>query len=180
MSIVKIQGYDFDIAPRYAEGHALTANEAAALNQVRAENIRNNAAGKIKAAKDKNADFDLDAIYEGSETSLRQDIEAYATTYEFGARVARASEPADPVEREAKRIATETLNTALKAKNIKRKDLSDEQYDGALADLMARDDIKKEAKRRVDSKNKIALDDLNFGDETSDTPIEDTVEGSEG
>ena len=47
---ITIQGVEFTVASPYAEGHTITEAEAKALNQVRAENIRNNCAGLVKAA----------------------------------------------------------------------------------------------------------------------------------
>ena len=49
-SEITIQGMGFAVPIVYAEGHPLTANQAAALNQVLAENLRNNFASKVKEA----------------------------------------------------------------------------------------------------------------------------------
>ena len=47
---ITIAGQTFAVLQPYAEGHTITEAEAKALNQVRAENVRNNMAGKVKAA----------------------------------------------------------------------------------------------------------------------------------
>ena len=49
---INIYDEEFTVSTPYAEGHVITAAEAKALNQVRAENIANNFRAKIKAAKE--------------------------------------------------------------------------------------------------------------------------------
>lgn len=103
MQEITIAGEVFKIAPRYEEGHPLTENEAAALNQTFFENIRNNTANMVKEAKDK-GDFDIDVM---------QDlVTAYATGYEFGARRGPAA-PKDPVMNEALKLAKKAISKAL-------------------------------------------------------------------
>ena len=46
-----IQGVKFTIASPYAEGYKLKPNEASAMNQLLAENIRNNLASTVRNAK---------------------------------------------------------------------------------------------------------------------------------
>ena len=48
---LKIQGTVFTIDSPYSEGYQLKANEAAAMNQLLGENVRNNLAGLVRAAK---------------------------------------------------------------------------------------------------------------------------------
>lgn len=191
MRQVTIAGESFEIAAPYAAGHQLNEAEASVLNQTYLENIRNNAAGRIKAAKEKNgADFSLDAPIggEGEDAgkTLRQVIAEYASTYEFGVRVARNSEPADPVEREARVIAREAINAKLKASNVKRKDIADEAYEQALVKLAASENVMAEARRRVEARNSIGLDELGLSPtQAAATPSEsdedetDEVEGDE-
>jgi hypothetical protein len=62
-----IAGKRFTMLPRYTEGHAINAGEAAALNQTLRENIRNNLASKA----------DL----------TQADVDAYAAEYAFGTAV---------------------------------------------------------------------------------------------
>lgn len=166
---IKIQGFDFTVRAPYAEGHVLNAAEASNLNQVFGENIRNNVAGKIKTAKEKFVeaggkaeDFTLDmqVEHEGATTTLRALCQQYADAYEFGVRTVRTAEPADPVEREAKRIATEIVNKALAGKGIKVKDLKEGQHAELIAQVQLKDEVQKEAKRRVKAKEGIGLDEL--------------------
>lgn len=173
---IKIQGFDFEVPAPYTEGHVLTANEASSLNQTYGENIRNNSASRIKAAQeaaqktDPPGEFDIDAIggikgtaatADNSKT-LRQVIDEYAATYVFGVRSARVSEPVDPVEREAHRIATDTINESLKAKNVKRKDLAEGQFEAAVKAYAGSAEVVKEAKRRVTARAAIGKDTLDL------------------
>lgn len=116
--VITIQGRQFTIPAPYAQGHVLNESEAAAVNQLYAENVRNNFAGKIKAAEEK------------KETVPGQDeLDKYCAEYKFGARGA-AGPKLDPVEAEARRLASAAITEALKAKGIKLKDVPDEQFDG--------------------------------------------------
>jgi len=111
MEQVTIQGEVFNIDTPYTEGHTLTAGEAAALNQVRHENLRNNFAKRVKDAKEAGT-FSLDAF--------QAQLDEIANQYEFGAGRRSASGGAvrtsDPVKREAMKIAVEYVTNRLKAK----------------------------------------------------------------
>lgn len=106
---VTIQDKAFVIPAPYSEGHVLAANEAAALNQLFAENVRNNFAAKLKKAK------------EEGKTLGQSDLDEYTATYSFGVRVGGASR-LDPVERLAREMAEEQVKKMLKAKGVKIKD----------------------------------------------------------
>ena len=115
--VITIQGRQFTIPAPYAQGHQLNEAEAAAVNQLYAENVRNNFAGKIKQAEEK------------KETVPGQDeLDKYCAEYKFGARGA-AGPKLDPVEAEARRLAGAAITEALKAKGFKLKDVPDEQFD---------------------------------------------------
>lgn len=178
-----IQGIDFTIRAPYAEGHTLNANEASTLNQTFAENIRNNAAARIKKAKEAaekaGTPFDINADRGEGQGSLRAEIEAYAEAYEFGSRVARTSEPVDPVEREAYRIATELLNGQLKNKGIKKKDLQDGVYDETVRTLMQKAEVQKLAAKRVKEKEALAMDDIDVDSLARAEPEDDAGEGED-
>ena len=122
---ITIQGVDFTIATRYAEGHTLTANEAAALNQMRAENIANNFRSKIKAAIEAN-DLDVDA--------LQAELDAYADTYEFGLR--RTATPKDPVAAKALSLAKAAIRAAIQAQGKKVRDFAPEAIEDAAIRLL--------------------------------------------
>ena len=52
MAEVTIQGVQVELEDRYSAGAVLTGNEAAALNQLRRENIRNNTAKQVRSMLD--------------------------------------------------------------------------------------------------------------------------------
>lgn len=164
---ITIQKIEFTIKAPYAAGpRELSAAEASTLNQVFGENIRNNAAGRIKAAAEKatkeGREFSIDtetiAQEDGTTKTLRQVIQEYADSYEFGVRAVRKSEPVDPVEREAFRIAKQTVTEALAQRGQKAKDLPEGKFDEAVAAYAKSDKVVKEAKRRVAEKEKIGGD----------------------
>lgn len=103
MQEVTISGEVFKIAPRYSEGHSLTENEAAALNQTYFENIRNNMARGVADAKEAGA-FDYD--------EFQKKITSYANEYEFGARRGPGA-PRDPILSEAFKLAKDAVTKAV-------------------------------------------------------------------
>lgn len=165
---VTIQGFEFSIPARYVEGHVLNANEASAMNQLFAENVRNNAASKIKKAKAEaeaaGTEFSLDADRGDEAGSLRQEIQEYAETYEFGARVARASEPVDPIQKEAYRIATDLVLGKLRDANVKKKDLADGVFDETVAKIQAGEKVQKLAIKRVKEREALAAEDFDVSE----------------
>lgn len=149
---ITIAGKTFPVSQPYQAGHAITEAEAKALNQVRAENVRNNTASKVKAAVEGTAkDGEPDA----------NTIDAYVASYDAGyvftlASVGGGRKSSDPSEVEALRIARGMFadwaaSKKLTVKAIKEK-IGEEAYDAKIAELAAREDVAKEAKRRVKSR----------------------------
>lgn len=134
-----IQGLIFPLRTPYAEGHPLLANEAAALNNLRGENLRNNFAARIKALlQPKDGPERLAAdLTDDEKAKLLADFVAYDESYTLsGKRTAKA--PIDPVEREATKIAKEQVEAALRRKNIDKKSLTEGQFDNYVAQLLDR------------------------------------------
>jgi hypothetical protein len=97
-----IAGKAFTVPAPFAEGQEVTlsAGIASQLNQVLAENVRNNLASK----------------YEEKLDDLTQAVvDAYVADYEFGARSGGGGRVADPVEREAITIASGMVKDAIRA-----------------------------------------------------------------
>ena len=112
---ITIQGSQFQIPMPFSEGHTLNGSEASAMNQLFAENIRNNFAGKMKKAEEK------------KETVPGQaELDKYCEEYKFGAK-GISGPKLDPVESEARRLAKSAITEALKAKGYKLKDVPEEQ-----------------------------------------------------
>jgi len=164
---ITIAGQTFSVSQPYEAGHAITEAEAKALNQVRAENVRNNMASKVKAASDGTAK-------EGEPTAatIAAAVAAYDAAYIFNlASVGGGRKSSDPVEVEALRIARGTFadwatskKTTVKA--VKER-IGDDAYEAKLAEIAERADIVKEAKRRVKARQDAAetsMGDLDLGD----------------
>lgn len=165
---ITIAGQTFTVLQPYDAGHVLTEAEAKALNQVRAENIRNNMASKVKAAaegKEKEGDPSAETIVEA--------VAAYDAAYEFTlASVGGGKRPTDPVELECLSIArsmfAEHVRAKLKTtvKAVKEK-IGEDAYNSKIAELAEREEVVKEAKRRVKARQaaaESALDGLDLGD----------------
>lgn len=132
---ITIQGLIFHVRAPYAEGHTLSQIEAQALNRLRAENVRNNCADKVKSAKETGAD--ASAV-----------VEAYDQDYSFASVRTRA--PVDPVQRELLRIATSKVSAAVQAKGFKLKDLPDGKLDALVEQAIAgHPEWRAEAERRI-------------------------------
>lgn len=169
-SAITIQGLEFQVAQPYKAGnHALTAGEASALNQTRAENIRNNFASTIKKAIEEfRTTNKLAEDAEVPVTSLDHDdlsekLATYDGEYEFGVRGGPSGPraPVDPVGREAFRIASERVKLALKKKGIKLDSVPKEKMAEFVTGAIAKyPEITAEAKRRVEATAGIALDSL--------------------
>lgn len=164
---INVGGHALEVRQPYAAGHVLTENEARTLNQTFLENVRNNTAGKLKSAETAWAKDAANAgkPFPGHTQETLDSLKAYADTYEFGAVAAR-SEPVDPIEKEAFKIAREAIRTALADNKkedgtpapIKVKDLPEGKFEEMVEAVAAQPDIVKEAKRRVTAKNAIGAD----------------------
>lgn len=184
---IVIQGFDFTIPAPYSEGAVLTANEASALNQLYAENVRNNSASRIKSAKEvaekAGVEFSLDTtlVGEGDDAvTLRASIEDYAANYEFGARRTSSKEPVDPIQREAFRIAKEVVGGQLAAKSIKIKDLAEGVYDQHIESVAKMEKVQKLAAKRVKEREALANDgEFDLG-EVETKPAEESADANEG
>lgn len=171
-----VQGLTFNMPQPYAAGdHQLTEGEASQLNQVLAENLRNNFAAKIRAKIDayktankvpEDQEVGVDVL---DKDELDNEFAEYATKYEFGVRQAGTSgpkAPADPVGKEAFKIAWEKIKVALGKKNIKLDSVTKEKRAELIEQTLAKyPDIRAEAERRVNAVADIAIGEL-------DTPVQ--------
>lgn len=179
MPKITIQGLEFEADAPYKEGDVLNANEADAINQTFLENLRNNFASHVKAARaavaETNGFFSLDGekkVYDLDKvTNEMLDLDAlqtsfieYADKYEFGARRAGGTRvPADPVEREAARIAKEKVKELLRAKDIKISDVPKEQMDKLVAQALEQiPAIREQARLTVEANKSITLEGLSL------------------
>jgi hypothetical protein len=130
---ITISKRQFTVEPRYAEGHTLKANEAAALNQTLFENLRNNF--KTKA----------------DEGATQEDFDAYAKSYEFGVRTGGGGGSRDPIEVEAMNLAREAVRKQIVAKGGKVSDYTAASISEVAAKLVeARPEFREKARERVE------------------------------
>lgn len=147
MAKLTIADLEFEADEKYEEGHTLTANEAAALDQLRRENLRNNFASTVKSLMEKGK-------AEGkSEADIHNDLRSrfsqYANDYEFNKRTAR--EASDPVEAEAFKMAREAVRAALVAQGHKLKDIGSDKIEEFTNQYLevSGEHLREEAKRRI-------------------------------
>lgn len=155
---ITIQGMTFQAIAPYREGHQLTANEAAVLNQTLAENLRNNFAGAVgTAVKEAEA-----AKKEVDHVALQKAFDLYIHEYSFGVRKGGGFS-GDPVAREARSIAKDIAKDLLKKKGHKLSEVSAETWDDLIAKILAKKpEINDIAKKRVKEKQSIADADIDI------------------
>lgn len=166
---ITISGRPFTVAPRYAEGHILTANEASALNQTYFENLRNNFAGKAK------------------DGGSQEEFDTYASSYQFGVRSGGGGSR-DPIEVEAMALARDAVRKGIVAAGKKIADFSAKAISEAAAKLLDRNPVYREkAAERVAQMQEVAgesidpsiLDELATGAVEGDEAEGETAEPTE-
>lgn len=152
MMSLTIQGLTFSVEPRYSEGHVLSEVEANVLNQTLAENLRNNFAAHIKRKKEAGEELD--------NAALQSEFADYAAEYVFnGKRTARVV--VDPVDREARKMASQCIREALRKRGMDPKTLEEGKMDEMVDGLLAkRPEIREEAQRRINAAKNVAADAL--------------------
>ena len=146
-------GVNVSVDQPYTEGHVLSAIEAEKLNHVLADNIRTSIIAKLKRLAEAG---DIDAA------SASEEFQNYADSYSFVVRAPKAS--ADPIAKEANKIAKEQVFAAIRRKGGNPSDYSAEQIAEYVAKVIShKPEIMEEAARRVNSSRQLAgelLDDL--------------------
>lgn len=158
---ITIQGLVVPVLQPYTEGHTITAAEAAALNQVRAENIRNNTAKLVKEASKDLAEGEM--LADDVVASLRGKIAAYDAEYIFTlASVGAGRTVRDPIEAEARKIARGLVSERIREQGLKVKDVAKEKVEEAIARVAASDKVLAAAKKAVEARNKAGADFADF------------------
>lgn len=140
---ITIQSKDFTVPHRYVAGAIeLTTGEAHALQQVYAENIRNNFAAQMKKAAEEDPAREL----------TQADLDAYVAGYEFGIRSSGGGVARDPVESEERRLIIAKLREALTAKGKSWKGLTEEQQDMLVARAIEGGQFRAQAEQVVAAK----------------------------
>jgi hypothetical protein len=148
---IVIQGVSVEVSTPYAEGHTVTVAEAKALNQVRAENIRNNMASKVKEIEG-----DAEELSQEQLDQIAQLVSQYDAEYEFTMASAGGGRTTDPLEAEAKRIAKQLVSNAARNQGLKLKDIPQEKLDAKIAEVMELPEVQKAAADALKKKQKLA------------------------
>jgi len=146
---ITIQGQKYQVPQPYAPEHVCTEAEAKALNGLIAENARNNFARRLKKINEENG-----KLAEGVEPQpmpSQAELDDYLKSYEIGAR--KIAVQLSPLDKEKKRLASEMLTTALRAKGRQKKDLTTEAVEGLLQQILT----KYEATIHTQAESNIAL-----------------------
>lgn len=114
---ITIAKEEYTIAQPFAEGHVCSQNEANALNQLLAENCRNNFAEKVKKG-----------VAEGAKPA-QEEFDAYVAGYEFGIRSVSSS---DPVLKEMRKIVETNLAAWLASKGLSKSKMPKEEYENTI------------------------------------------------
>lgn len=156
MKSISIAGVPVEVSTPYAEGQTITAAEAKALNQTRAENIGNNFRVAVKDAMAKTEGAERDQAL----AAVLAQLSTYDAAYVFS-MAGNARTPIDPIEAEAIRIAKDVVKGKITEKygvSLKvyfNTEGNEEKYEAAVEKIAAQEDTLKEAKRRVASKKKL-------------------------
>jgi hypothetical protein len=141
-------GLSVSVPQPYAEGHVLSALEAEKLNHVLADNVRTSLTAKLKRLAEAEG-FDAAA--------LADEFQTYAESYSFVVRSPRVA--ADPIEKEANKIAKEQVFAAIRRKGGNPSDYSAEQLSEYISKVRQhKPEIREEAARRIESTRKMAGD----------------------
>lgn len=155
VTTITVAGVSLNAPRPFTSGHVLSENEAGALNQLLAENLRNNFAGVVKKAIE-----EVEGIENLDIDALQTQFDEYADEYEFGQR--RGSRlPVDPVKRAAVEIARSLVRDALKAKGYKlsgKDAFPKDNFDNLVEAAAGSEKVLEMARAQVDGAQSIAAD----------------------
>ena len=169
-STITIAGLTMTVPAPFVEGHVLRTNEAAALNQTYAENVRNNFSNSAKKAIQDAGSVDAVSIGE-----LQDQLDEYVKSYDFGVRRGSGASrtPLDPVEREALNLAIEKVKNALRAKGYQLKEVGQRKIRELAEEAVEKNpQIKAQAEQILKIKSEIGQEALDLG---PTDPAEGTV-----
>ena len=151
---ITIQGEMLSVQDKYAEGDTINALEAAALNQTRAENMRNNQASNIKKIQVAHKEAGEPETLTADELAqVQSDLDDYAATYVFSAGGGRTT---DPIDKEAKLIAGTMLDGLLAKAGVTKKAYGEDKYAAKITEIMGMPAVRADAEKRVGERNALA------------------------
>ncbi len=136
---IRIKGYTFSLAAPYEPGHSLTAGEAQALNDLRAENIQNNFRDKVndQVARLSPGSLLTQSVLE----ALQLQLTSYDAGYKFNEKPGRNR--TGDIEREALAIARERVMRDSPSH------LTTEEIEGLVKEMVGLSAVLEEARTRV-------------------------------
>ena len=122
----------------FTEGHVCKPNEASALNQLLAENSRNNFSSEVNKVRDLwEKDEAGDPILPEDLSELFASYSAHVLAYEFGVRTG-GGRTGDPVKTLARQICRQKLLKRLKAQGTKASDVSKDAMNALIDKALER------------------------------------------
>ena len=151
---IRVQGIIFDISAPYREGHKLSAAEAGALNQMRAENVANNVRPTVKKVTQElwgQDSLPVDrTVPKELFRKLQDRVTSYDKKYHFGMSGTRST---DPIVAMANKLARDAVARRIKSEGMTVKEYRDQNGNDAYRDLIAKvaamPQVRAEAERQV-------------------------------
>lgn len=151
---IRIRQHSFELSEPFREGHRLSAAEASALNSLRAENIRNNAARELtRAAHGASGPLGPSAL-----AKFTAWVEAYDREYRFAERSVRKAQGGGaagsaPFDRALRAIATREARVMA---NRQGRELGEAELEVTVVALMGLSELQAEAAAEVSAAQAIA------------------------
>ncbi len=158
---ITVQGVIVDVTTPYAEGHTINEAEAKALNQVRAENIRNNTAKSIKGLLEAEG-----ATVESIAKEAQKLVTDYDKQYVFTLASVGGGTRLDPLTKECRRLARDYISNLLKregetVKAYKEKN-GDDAYNAKIIELSEHPKVVETAKAELKKREAMAAETADF------------------
>lgn len=151
---VRIRQYAFSISAPYVKGQKMTEVEVQVLNNLRADNIRNNVSRPVLDAIAGLAPGQL--LSPGQLAELQAVISKYDSTYHFKLK----HEPRarlGALDAQARLVAEERLEVQVRAQGL---ELTQATREAAIAEFIGLPEVQEEARKRVSVKQSVARDSL--------------------
>lgn len=134
-----------EIPAPFTAGHVCSAEEASALNQLLAENVRNNKAKRFRQLKTENRFDPVEA---------QKEINEYVASYEFGTLRSSSN---DPIHVEAREIAKGIIKESMRKEGYRLSDITGKKLTELADELIGKNPkILDAAKRRVNDRITLA------------------------
>lgn len=161
---LSIGPYSFSLSSPYSPGHCLTAAEAAALNSLRAENIRNTLRRWVELEQRTAGPKGL--LSPAQLARLQSKLDSYSENYQFG-RLSEGAKPPKGLAEEIILVAEEWLAAQCRQQGAELLDLPNRQE--LIDEISEKSEVQLEARKRLSARQTVALsvlDELTGGGST--------------